>query len=58
VKQNITSVGLPQNLGFRFWLHAAGIKERKRFIVKQKAFPHRQRAGRSVTAENINALPT
>jgi hypothetical protein len=36
VKQNLTRLALPQNLGFRFWLHAAAIKEGKRLTVKQK----------------------
>ena len=31
-------MALPQNLGFRFWLHAAAIKEGKRLTVKQKTF--------------------
>ena len=38
MKQNFTRLALPQNLGFRFWLHAAAIKERKRLTVKQKTF--------------------
>jgi hypothetical protein len=36
VKQSISSLILPQNLGFGLWLHAAAIKGKNRLTVKQK----------------------
>ena len=38
MEENITSLGLQQNLGFRFWLHAGAIKKGKHLTVKQKPF--------------------